>query len=182
MTTTTATPGPTPAPLVRCVTAQNPSPMTLAGTNTYVVAAPDSDAAVVVDPGPEDPEHLRRLTERLNADLERTAGRVPANAEHGSTDGVAVARELVRLARILIDMRALSAEFPQVSKLAPAQPPRERIQALDALKLDFTRIRRETNRYLSVDYVLFNSAVKSVEDRDLPLLNQWKEFLGSGPG
>ena len=35
---------------MRCVTAQNPSPMTLAGTNTYVVAAPDSDAAVVVDP------------------------------------------------------------------------------------------------------------------------------------
>lgn len=63
MTTTTATPGPTPAPLVRCVTAQNPSPMTLAGTNTYVVAAPDSDAAVVVDPGPEDDvaAHLERV-------------------------------------------------------------------------------------------------------------------------
>lgn len=125
---------------------------------------------------------LRRLTERLSADLEATAGRVPADAEHGSTDGLAVVRELVKLARILIELRALSAEFPQVSKLAPAQPPRDRIQALDALKLDFTRIRRETNRYLSVDYVLFNSAVKSVEDRDLPLLNQWKEFLGSGPG
>ena len=58
MTTTTATPGPTPAPLVRCVTAQNPSPMTLAGTNTYVVATPGSDAAVVVDPGPVSYTHL----------------------------------------------------------------------------------------------------------------------------
>ena len=54
--------------------------------------------------------------------------------------------------------------------------------ALDAAKLDFTRIRRETNQYLSVDYVVFNTAVKAVEERDLALLNQWKEFLGSNPG
>ena len=47
---------------------------------------------------------------------------------------------------------------------------------------DFTRIRRETNRYLSVDYVVFNTAVKAVEERDLALLNQWKELLGSNPG
>jgi pSer/pThr/pTyr-binding forkhead associated (FHA) protein len=125
---------------------------------------------------------LRVLTDRLAGDLEATAARVPADAEHGQTDGLLVVRELAKLARILIDFRALSLEYPQVSKLAPAQPKRERIQALDAVKLDFTRIRRETNRYLSVDYVVFNTAVKAVEERDLALLNQWKEFLGSNPG
>ncbi|WP_211098427.1 FHA domain-containing protein [Skermanella stibiiresistens] len=124
---------------------------------------------------------VRRLTDRLAADLDGIATRVPADAEPGSAEGVAITRELVKLARILIDLRALSAEFPQVSKLVPNHPPRDRIHALEVVKLDFTRIRRETNRYLSVDYVLFNSAVKSVEDRDLPLLNQWKEFLGSNP-
>jgi hypothetical protein len=125
---------------------------------------------------------LRVLTDRLSGDLEATSARVPADAEHGQADGLLVVRELAKLARILTDFRALSLEYPQVSKLAPAQPKRERIQALDTAKLDFTRIRRETNRYLSVDYVVFNTAVKTVEERDLALLNQWKEFLGSNPG
>ena len=63
MTAAAPTPGPTPAPLVRCVTARNPSPMTLAGTNTYVLFADDAATAVVVDPGPaEDAEgHAERV-------------------------------------------------------------------------------------------------------------------------
>lgn len=63
MSDTAQTPGPAPAPLVRCVTARNPSPMTLAGTNTYVVFADDAATAVVVDPGPaEDAEgHAERV-------------------------------------------------------------------------------------------------------------------------
>lgn len=125
---------------------------------------------------------MRTLVERLATDVEALTAGVPASAEHGQTDGLLAVRELTKLTRILIDFRALSLEFPQVSKLAPAQPKRDRIQSLDAAKLDFTRIRRETNRYLSVDYVVFNTAVKAVEERDLALLNQWKELLGSNPG
>ena len=44
-----------------CVLAPNPSPMTLDGTNTWVIAEPGSSAAVVVDPGPDDEGHLRRV-------------------------------------------------------------------------------------------------------------------------
>jgi glyoxylase-like metal-dependent hydrolase (beta-lactamase superfamily II) len=40
------------------VRADNPSPMTLEGTNTYVLPAPGASAAVVVDPGPLDEAHL----------------------------------------------------------------------------------------------------------------------------
>jgi glyoxylase-like metal-dependent hydrolase (beta-lactamase superfamily II) len=40
------------------VRADNPSPMTLEGTNTYVLRAPDALTAVVVDPGPLDEAHL----------------------------------------------------------------------------------------------------------------------------
>lgn len=43
------------------VLAPNPGPMTLEGTNTLVVRAPGSAGAVVVDPGPDDPAHLRRI-------------------------------------------------------------------------------------------------------------------------
>ncbi|AWK10384.1 MBL fold metallo-hydrolase [Streptomyces spongiicola] len=43
------------------VLAPNPSAMTLDGTNTWIVAEPDSDLAVVVDPGPLDQGHLRNV-------------------------------------------------------------------------------------------------------------------------
>jgi glyoxylase-like metal-dependent hydrolase (beta-lactamase superfamily II) len=45
-------------PLVSRVLAPNASGMTLDGTNTYVVGAPGSGQAVVVDPGPADEAHL----------------------------------------------------------------------------------------------------------------------------
>jgi glyoxylase-like metal-dependent hydrolase (beta-lactamase superfamily II) len=55
-------------PLVTRVLAPNPSPMTLDGTNTYIVGAPGAGQAVLVDPGPDDDAHLAAveavLTER----------------------------------------------------------------------------------------------------------------------
>ena len=45
----------------RCVLAPNPGPMTLNGTNTWLIAEPGSAAAVVVDPGPDDEAHLGRV-------------------------------------------------------------------------------------------------------------------------
>ena len=43
------------------VLAPNPGPMTLDGTNTWVLRGPDGAGAVVVDPGPADEGHLRRI-------------------------------------------------------------------------------------------------------------------------
>ena len=47
------------------VLAPNASAMTLDGTNTWVLAEPGADAVVVVDPGPDDERHLRRVAGRL---------------------------------------------------------------------------------------------------------------------
>jgi glyoxylase-like metal-dependent hydrolase (beta-lactamase superfamily II) len=41
--------------------AENPSVMTLEGTNTWILRAPDATDCVVVDPGPDDDEHLHRI-------------------------------------------------------------------------------------------------------------------------
>ena len=49
------------------VLAPNPSPMTLDGTNTYILSAPDSDAAIVVDPGPDLAEHFDAVESVLHA-------------------------------------------------------------------------------------------------------------------
>jgi glyoxylase-like metal-dependent hydrolase (beta-lactamase superfamily II) len=44
--------------------APNPGPMTLDGTNTWVLREPGAEAAVVVDPGPLDEGHLLRVAEQ----------------------------------------------------------------------------------------------------------------------
>ena len=45
----------------RCVLAPNPSPMTLDGTNTWVLREPGAERSIVIDPGPLHEEHLRRV-------------------------------------------------------------------------------------------------------------------------
>jgi glyoxylase-like metal-dependent hydrolase (beta-lactamase superfamily II) len=47
----------------RCVLAPNPSPMTLDGTNTWLIAEPGATEAIVIDPGPLHQDHLRRVHE-----------------------------------------------------------------------------------------------------------------------
>ncbi|MBO3743541.1 MBL fold metallo-hydrolase [Actinoplanes flavus] len=48
---------------VTLLRAPNPGPMTLDGTNTWILRAPGADVAAVVDPGPLDEGHLRRIAE-----------------------------------------------------------------------------------------------------------------------
>jgi len=45
----------------RCVLAPNANPMTLDGTNTWVLREPGARRSVVVDPGPSDPGHLSAI-------------------------------------------------------------------------------------------------------------------------
>jgi glyoxylase-like metal-dependent hydrolase (beta-lactamase superfamily II) len=46
-----------------CVLAANPGVVTLEGTNTWVLMEPGSASCVVVDPGPLDEQHLKRVLE-----------------------------------------------------------------------------------------------------------------------
>lgn len=47
-----------PTPRAHRLLAPNPGPMTLEGTNTWLLAEPGAARAVVVDPGPDDEGHL----------------------------------------------------------------------------------------------------------------------------
>lgn len=68
----------------RCVLANNPSPTTLDGTNTWVVAEPGGAAAVVVDPGPDDEHHLRRVLDAARAGGARRVAQIVLT--HGHPD------------------------------------------------------------------------------------------------
>ena len=85
-----------------CVLAPNPSPMTLDGTNTWIVAEPDSDLAVVIDPGPLDEGHLREVV----ATAERAGKRVALTLlTHGHADHAEGAARFAELTRT--EVRAL---------------------------------------------------------------------------
>lgn len=60
--------------LVTCVLAPNPGPMTLEGTNTYLVGAPGGGELVVVDPGPDVREHQDALDAAVAALDARVVG------------------------------------------------------------------------------------------------------------
>lgn len=77
-----------------CVLAPNPSPMTLDGTNTWVIAEPGSSAVVVVDPGPQDEGHLRQVLDLARAG-DRHVARIVLT--HGHADHAAGAARFAEL-------------------------------------------------------------------------------------
>ena len=78
----------------RCVLAPNPSLMTLDGTNTWLIAEPGSATAVVLDPGPDDEGHLRRVR-ALASDAGQRVSQILLT--HGHSDHSAGARRLAEL-------------------------------------------------------------------------------------
>lgn len=56
-----------------CQLCPNPGPMTLDGTNTWVLREPGAEEVVVVDPGPLDEEHLRAVLDRVASEGARVA-------------------------------------------------------------------------------------------------------------
>jgi glyoxylase-like metal-dependent hydrolase (beta-lactamase superfamily II) len=70
-------------PEIERIVAPNPGPMTLEGTNTYVVAA--SDGVYVIDPGPDDAEHLARVRDAAGGEV---AGVLLTHGHSDHTAGV----------------------------------------------------------------------------------------------
>jgi glyoxylase-like metal-dependent hydrolase (beta-lactamase superfamily II) len=85
--------GPT-TPRATLVLAPNPGPMTLDGTNTWVLLEPGSTEALVVDPGPDHPGHLAAVLEQVDA----AGARVTSIAlTHGHRDHAESARRFSQM-------------------------------------------------------------------------------------
>jgi glyoxylase-like metal-dependent hydrolase (beta-lactamase superfamily II) len=95
-----------------CVLAPNPGPMTLDGTNTWVLIAPGDDRALVVDPGPNHPGHLQRV---LDAVRSRGARVDQVLLTHGHLDhsegAVAFAGLAAGPASVAVPVRALDPAY-----------------------------------------------------------------------
>ena len=92
-------------PSATCVLAPNPSPWTLDGTNTWLIGAADGGAALVVDPGPDDPGHRAAIA----ATADERGWRIESVLlTHGHIDHAEGARTLAQA--LGVGVRALDAE------------------------------------------------------------------------
>lgn len=75
------------SPRARCVLAPNAGPMTLDGTNTWVLAEPGSNRSVVVDPGPLDSAHLDAVLAAATEDGRSVALVLATHRHHDHVEG-----------------------------------------------------------------------------------------------
>ncbi|MFF1564555.1 MBL fold metallo-hydrolase [Streptomyces sp. NPDC058293] len=88
------------------VLAPNASAMTLDGTNTWIVSEPDSELAVVIDPGPLDDAHLEHVIAVAEAAGKRVALTLLTHGHPDHADGAGRFAELTRT-----DVRALDPDL-----------------------------------------------------------------------
>lgn len=87
------------------VLAPNPSPMTLDGTNTYLLGPPGAGEVVVLDPGPDDSGHLAAVEDAL---AERDATVRAVVVTHHHSDHASAARPWAR--RFGVEVHAATPE------------------------------------------------------------------------
>lgn len=102
---------------------------------------------------------------------------LPTTAEAAQKRELTTAIELLDFANLLIQLRDFARKHPQVSATAANMPTRVEIAAFDEKRDQFIKLRRAYNKVLSIDYLLLNRIVQEVENRDLALINHWREFL-----
>lgn len=108
-----------PAVDVVVLLAPNPGPMTLEGTNTYVIR--DGDQVWVVDPGPRDPEHLAEILLVCGVDS-RPMGVVLTHSHEDHSAGAAtLARQLSARTGAQVAVHAAIPEKVPGSRPLPAQ-------------------------------------------------------------
>lgn len=101
---------------IKRVRAANPSPMTLDGTNTYLIDAGDG-RAIVIDPGPAMPEHIDAIC--AEADIDGwTIGAIAVT--HGHPDHAPGARLLSERTKVPVYAHP-EARFPHDRELADGE-------------------------------------------------------------
>ncbi|RNI18296.1 MBL fold metallo-hydrolase [Flexivirga caeni] len=73
---------------VRAVLAPNPGPMTLDGTNTWILHVPGDTVAAVVDPGPLHEGHLQEVLRQVGARGARVALTLVTHWHHDHTESL----------------------------------------------------------------------------------------------
>lgn len=77
-----------------CVLCPNPGPMTLDGTNTWILREPGARDVVVVDPGPHDERHLERVARTVQEQGARVVATLLTHHHFDHSEGARYFSEL----------------------------------------------------------------------------------------
>lgn len=89
-----------------CVLGHNASPLTYIGTNTWVLSAPDAPSCVVVDPGPDDADHIQRVLDHVSQTGKKIAAILTTHS-HADHAGGARSMSLLSGAPVLTQVDGL---------------------------------------------------------------------------
>ena len=92
-------------PVARCLLAPNAGPMTLDGTNTWLVAQAGGSDALVIDPGPDDDSHLNAIVREVHARDLVVASIVLTHGHADHSEGAAALAEKLGCGVRAIDAR-----------------------------------------------------------------------------
>jgi len=82
------------SPHIVCFRAHNPSPLTLDGTNCYIVSG--RGEAFIVDAGPNEAQHLQSMSRYLDSHALHLRGILLTHTHGDHTEGLAALRELLQ--------------------------------------------------------------------------------------
>jgi len=107
---------------------------------------------------------------------------VPSDGEAKEIDALRGVRDLARLATLVVNYRRFAAAHPQVTKDPASRPTSAEVAELVKSQADFAALARSPGMALTmqINYHLFFRAVKEADERDIILINSWKEALAGG--
>jgi glyoxylase-like metal-dependent hydrolase (beta-lactamase superfamily II) len=151
------------APGIRRIVAANPGPMTYHGTNTYLVE--EDDGVTVIDPGPDDPNHLAALLAAAGGRIARIVFTHRHGDHVGAVMGLKAATGAPVMGKAHRDSRhpepdAVVAEGDRIGRLAVVHTPGH--------ASDHLCFARNDGILFSGDHVMsWNSSIVSPPDGDM---------------
>ena len=172
------------------ILAPNAGPMTLDGTNTYVIAPPGSGQAVIIDPGPADASHLDAVADVLASRDASVRAIIVTHHHHDHTEAAALFSDHFKAATLACD--------PAYAVPAPGSTARETLRDGTQIDLagchltavatpghtnDHVAIRLATGALLTGDHILGRgTSVVASPDGDLEAyLDSLHTVLALGP-
>ncbi len=167
------------------VLAPNASPMTLDGTNTYVLGEPGSGAVIVLDPGPDDPGHRERV-EQVVAERDAEVAGIVVTHHHVDHAEAAVAWAARYGCRVVASTEQIAGRDGRVVADADAVDAgglRLQVVATPGHTRDHIAVRMDDGTLLTGDHVLGRgTSVVAYPDGDLTAyLESLRRVLDLGP-
>ncbi|HTT07720.1 MAG TPA: FHA domain-containing protein [Gammaproteobacteria bacterium] len=86
---------------------------------------------------------------------------------------------LLELAGPVIQIKTFARRYPNPAKDAKVAPSKAEMEQIKKMRDQFSELRKKNNLALSLNYLLFNSIVGDVDDKDAVVVDKWGAMTGT---